>query len=344
VDNEIQAIECCIEALNGSARDGDDRFVLKTLREMYEAPYKGRGLGIGSHRTGRVLWEDSNNWPFFKEGLTCSLSWLHALLLLFDGANLSEKAMFDHAQQITQDDIIFNHILEHILENLAVQGAVDAIKEYIPYFKTGNVYADNGNDVIGHKSMEYYGWRILLRYYARNADADNFFKTLKLCEPSKDKYDMECIKGDLVQTVALTHGIEAALKIIGHKNIGERYAYNALSAFAEAGEYEKLKEIFSLYQELRQPEKETEMNILAVACEAAAKQGFVLDDTEFDALFARAVNINPKLKWGDSRLRDWVVFNLGLASKHNKERYTRCRKAIKNNWIKKELSDLHLLT
>jgi hypothetical protein len=42
------------------------------------------------------------------------------------------------------------------------------------------VYDDNGNDVIGQKSMEYFGWRILLRYYAKIADTDNFFKIFKV--------------------------------------------------------------------------------------------------------------------------------------------------------------------
>jgi hypothetical protein len=332
-----EAIKTCIAAIGGDVPDDGGRSVLETVRKMYDAPYKGRNLGIGSHRTGRSLWEDWRGWAFFKEGLDGHLSWLNVLLILFDGANVSEKEMLDYAEQVS-DHILYNHILEHILENLAEQDAIEEIKGYISYFKPSNVYARN--DVVGQKSEEHLGWRIIARYYAKKADTDNFFKVFKLCEPSQEKSDMELIKIDLVQSVMRTHGIETTIKLLSHKNIGERYTERALSVLADEGEYAKLKELFADYPQLRQPEKETDLNILSAAYERAAKQGLVLNDAEFDTLFERALTVNPKLKWGDCRLRDWILFSLGLASKNNKERYTRCRKAIKNNWIKKELGDL----
>ncbi|GHS88417.1 hypothetical protein FACS189487_06620 [Campylobacterota bacterium] len=335
-----QSIKSCIAALNGNAPNDSGKFVCETLRKMYETPYNGRGLGIGSHRTGRIMWGDRREWIFFKEELGSSLDFLHVLLCLFDGANLSEKEMLDYAEQIQHDNIIYNHILEHILENLAEQNAIEEIKRYIPYFRSGNVYADNGNDIIDQESQEYFGWRIIARYYAKKADTDNFFKIFKLCEPSKDKYDMELIKIALARSVMLIYGIDAAIKLLSHKNIGDRYAINILSVLADKGEYEKLKAIFAKYPQLKQLEKETELNILSAAYESAAKQGFILDDAEFNALFDRALAVNTKLKCGDSKLRDTILFNLGLASKNNNERCTRCRKAIKNNWIKKELSNL----
>ncbi|GHU08767.1 hypothetical protein FACS1894158_18190 [Betaproteobacteria bacterium] len=252
--NEIKSIECCIAALNGKVPEDGGQWVLETLRAMYEVPYKGRGLGIGSHRTGRISWGGRREWAFFVEDLKSPLSWLHVLLVLFDGANLNEKEMFNYAQQITKDNIIYNHVLEHILENLAAQDAVEEVKKHIPFFATSNVYADNGNDVIGQKSEEALGWRILLRYYAQKADTDNFFKIFKLCEPGKDRPDLERIKRVLVQSMMRAHGIEAVIKLLGHRNIGERYTQDALEVLADDGEYVKLKELFARYPQLTQSE------------------------------------------------------------------------------------------
>lgn len=45
----------------------------------------------------------------------------------------------------------------------------------------------------------------------------------------------------------------------------------------------------------------------------------------------------PKLKHGDARLRDWLLLELGLASPNDPAYVARCRKAIKNASIKREL-------
>jgi hypothetical protein len=222
-------------------------------------------------------------------------------------------------------------VLEHILENLVELGEIEKAKKYIPHFKTTHIFKEENNFD--------FGYRIILRHYAKQADRDNFFKIFKFCEPRKDRYDMEVIKMLLVKACAEKHGIEPAMQLCNHKNIGERYVYHALSVFAEKGEYEKLQSLFIQYPQLKQPELETELKILAQAYIEAAKNGFELDDREFDELFNRALHVNPKLKWGDFRLRDSILFDLALASKNNKDRAVRCRKAIKNNLLKKELDN-----
>jgi hypothetical protein len=148
---------------------------------------------------------------------------------------------------------------------------------------------------------------------------------------------MNLLKIELVRGVCQKSGIEAAIQLCQHKNIGEKYYYYALCVYANNGEYEKLKAIFARYPQLRQPETETELNILAMACMEAHEKGINIAD-DFEELFLRAVAVDPKLKWGDVRLRDSILFNLGWAYKGDRERMLRCRKAIKNNSIKKELA------
>jgi hypothetical protein len=106
--------------------------------------------------------------------------------------------------------------------------------------------------------------------------------------------------------------------------------------YAENGEYARLKEIFAEYPQLKQPESETELNILALACMEARSRDMTVDD-DFEELFRRAIEVDPKLKWGDFRLRDSVLLDLGMAYRDDREHRMRCRKAIGNNLLKKEL-------
>jgi len=118
--------------------------------------------------------------------------------------------------------------------------------------------------------------------------------------------------------------------------LGAKLYFSALTAFAEQGNYQELKQIFEKHPELKQPEAETELKILATAYLEAKKINLLIDD-DFEELFERAVKMDRKLKWGDVKLQDSILLDLGLANQNNKERFLKCRKAIKNNWLKKEL-------
>ena len=89
------------------------------------------------------------------------------------------------------------------------------------------------------------GYRIIAGYYARRGDADEFFKLFKLCAPGTEKYEMDLLKTELVKGICRRDGIDAAIRMCRHKNIGDKYIFHALSVYAENGEYAKLKEIFS---------------------------------------------------------------------------------------------------
>jgi len=107
-------------------------------------------------------------------------------------------------------------------------------------------------------------------------------------------------------------------------------------SFAEQGKYQELKQIFEKYPELKQPESETELKVLTAACLEAKKLNLTIDD-DFEELFDRAKKVDRKLTWGDFKLQDSIFLDLGLANDGNTERVKRCRKAIKNNGLKKEL-------
>jgi len=324
-----KGIQICIDAINDKNIKGGDVFVLDILNQLAKEPYSGCGLGIGSSECGlRSAWEDKMK-SFFS-GIRSILDWENALLMLFDWEKLNEVQMLEYAQNIA-DTFIFNHVLEHIIENLTAEDEISKAQEYTLLFRP--------YEIDKYTDAQETGYRVILRYYARKGDADNFFKTLKLCKPSQKIYIIDEAKIKLLQTVCENKGIETAIKLCSHKNMGERFYFDALSVVAENGEYSALKKLFEKYPELKQPEKETELHILSLAYSEAAKRNIETED-DFEILFDRALNIDAKMKWGDAKTRDVILFVLGLASRENKERFLRCRKAIKNNSIKRELSDI----
>lgn len=324
-----QAINYCIAALNnhiaGSQEvEGNSEYVLATLNKIKPLLYQGRNLGIGDYRTP---FEDMLQ-RFEKKSITYSLGWKDALLVLFDFANYDEHTMLAFAQKIVNNDIMFNHVLKHIISNFVVLGDIKMAEAFIPNFKPTVIFKEEDN-------LDK-GYLIILKHYAMQGDDKNFFKYFKQSKPAINKSEVNNAKDFLVKNYCLKNGIEQSIALCTHKNLGVKFHFSVLMAFAEQGKYQELKQIFEKYPYLKQSDIETELTILAAAYLKAKKLDITIDD-DFEDLFERALKVERKLKWGDAKLQDSILFDLGLASEGDNERITRCRKAIKNNWLKKEL-------
>jgi hypothetical protein len=326
--NIREAIHLSINALN-SGNYEDDVIVLNELKRMYEQPYEGRDLGIGTlrYRGFRNSWHSIKLQTENLKTIDHKLTWESVLLVLFDFGNYNEPEMLELAFKVN-DAIIFNHLLKHIIANLIKQEKISEAEEYIPHFRTTHIFKEEDN--------QDEGYLLILNFYAGKGDADNFFKYFKKCDPRKNKHHVTENKGWLVETYAALHPIESAIELCKHKNLGEKYTYYALYAYARQGLYQELKAIFNQYPTLKQSELETELSILIIAYSKAKRESLINID-DFEELFIRATMVDRKLKWGDCKLQDSLFLDLGLASEGNKERITRCKKAIKNNSLKKEL-------
>lgn len=322
-----KSISLCIEALNGII--GNDAAVLDTMHKVIKQPYAGRGLGLGDfgHRGYRASTESIFLHFDGNKVIDGPLSWESAILFLYDSINLTEEEILTSAQNI-QDKIIFNHIIDHIICNLLKQNSITAAVTYIPHYrKTFFSREENNFDR---------GYLLIVDHFATVGDAENFFKYFKLSEPKKNQYTLSYKKECLVEVFASKNGIKASIDLCNHKNIGKKYYFNALYAFATQGKYDEVKDFFVSYPELKQPEKETELKILAAAYQHAKENGETIDD-DFEELFQRALQVDRKLRWGDVKLQDSVFLDLGLSQSDNPERVIRCRKAIKDNRLKQEL-------
>ncbi|RZL44539.1 MAG: hypothetical protein EOP00_19680 [Pedobacter sp.] len=329
-----QAINFCIEALNNKIEgsqeaNGNSEYVLAVLNDIKKLPYQGRNLGIGDfgYDDYRSRFEDTSK-QFGERPITYSLSWKNALLTLFDFANYNEPKMLEFAQKIVNDDIIFNHVLKHIITNCIVEGDIPKAEMFIPKFKTTHIFREQDNLDMGYL--------IILKHYAIKGDDKNFFKYFKQSKPAINKTEVTDAKDLLVKNYAKNNGIEQTISLCQHKNLGSKFYLDALLAFVEQGKYQELKIMFEKYPELKQPELETELIVLSGAYLKAKKFNFQIDD-DFEYLFERALKVDRKIRWGDAKLQDSILMDLGRASEENKERVSRCRKAIKANWLKKGL-------
>lgn len=328
-----EAIGLCIDALNnhipgGQKVEGNDQRVLEIIHKSAELPYAGRGLGVGDRGYRGFRNTSQDYYKRMDSELSCSLYWLDAILYLYDFANYDEDEILKSAGKIVNDDIIFNHILKHIITNLVIEDDIQKAEEFIKHFRKTTIFKESDNFD--------QGYLIILHHFALKGDKDNFFKYFRQSKPAQNRSEVNEAKETLVSCFAYLNGIEDTIRLCEHKNLGKKYFFSALSTFAEQGKYQELKKIFKNYPELKQPEAEVELKVLASAYLEAKNSNQTVDD-DFEMLFDRAVKVDRKLRWGDFKLQDAILFDLGLASSDNVERVKRCRKAIKNNLLKKEL-------
>ncbi len=321
--------------------------IIPEIERLAATPDNGYGWGSGGgspigYREARKvtlgLWRGSHSNVHDADG---ALDYTRCLHLLFQAARLSPAGMAQ-AVAAVQDNIVFNHLVLHIIEDALALAAQDgagqaaraaAAEPYIPLLRPTHIFRQEDN--------RYQGYRILLRDAADHGDADAAIKLLPHCNTRSDRDEIDIIKSRLVAAVSARDGLQAALDLCAHKRIGAAYREHALQPAVDAGQYAVVQAALAEHPGLVTADSGDGLRFLVPAfCQhekkAAATPGAGQDSAQFDALFERVDAMDPKLKHGDARLRDWLLLELGLASR-DKAYVARCRKAIKHNSIKREL-------
>lgn len=312
------------------------------IERLAAAPDNGYGWGSGGgsplgYREARKvtlgLWRGSHSNVHDADG---ALNYTRCLYLLFQAARLSPAGMA-LAVAAVQDPIVFNHLTLHIIEDaLALAGQAGAghaarataAEPYIQSLRATHIFREEDN--------RYQGYRILLRDAADHGDADAAIKLLPQCNTRTDRHEIDTLKSRLVAAVSARDGLQAALDLCAHKRIGAAYREQALQPVVQAGHYPAVQAALAQHPDLASPDHGDGLTFLVPAFCQHEKSAAGQDPAQFDALFQRVDAMDPKLKHGDARLRDWLLLELGLASR-DKAYVARCRKAIKNNSIKREL-------
>ncbi|CAB3697408.1 MAG: hypothetical protein J0I68_20230 [Achromobacter sp.] len=318
--------------------------IAPVIERLAAEPDNGHGWGAGGgsplgYREARPvtlgLWRGSHGRPGDADG---TLDYTRCLYLLFQAARLPPAAM---AQAIAplRDDIVFNHVALHIIEDALAQALRDgasqaaraaAAEPYIQLLRVTHIFREEDN--------RYQGYRILLRDAADQGDAAAALKLLPQCNTRSERHEIDTIKSRLVAAVSARDGLQAALDLCDNKRIGAACREYALQPVIDAGAYDALRAALAQHPDLATADSGDGLGLLVPAfCVREKTAGATRDVQEFDALFARVDAMDPKLKHGDARLRDWLLLELGLASRGDPAYLGRCRKAIKNASIKREL-------
>jgi len=355
----------CVEAINIGRRHFESRYdttladplksdpdalrrlsdaIAPVIEALAAAPDNGYGWGCGggsalAYREARKvtlgLWRGSHHSS--RPDADGALDYSRCLYLLFQAARLSPAGM---AQAVAglQDDIVFNHLTLHIIEDALALAAQDgagqaaraaAVEPYVQQLRATHIFREEDN--------RYQGYRILLRDAADHGDAAAALKLLPQCNTRSERDEIAIIKSRLVTSVSARDGLQAALDLCDHKRIGPACREYALRPVVDAGQYQAVQAALTAHPDLASADSGDGLAFLVPAfCQQQKKAADPPDTAQFDALFERVNAMNPKLKHGDARLRDWLLLELGLASR-DKAYVARCRKAIKHNSIKREL-------
>lgn len=98
--------------------------------------------------------------------------------------------------------------------------------------------------------------------------------------------------------------------------------------------YQEKKETIEKNEILSSLEHPTKVRLLAETFSQSSKNNYTTSD--FQDIYQMVFDLDPKIKAGDVKLRDWLFVQIG-ANLKDIDLVTRCRKAIKNNHLKKEL-------
>jgi len=319
----------CVEAINlccmPDAAGNEEHLallcstVLEAIHALLAQPYKGKGRGLGTSTPSgyRSPWEDVARWAGRRDGGV--LGWKDRLLVLLDGAQIEADEMLGYAEHI-RDPILHNHVVLHVIEELVADGAFDhgrmvAAKHLRP------VPSLDGDS-------RYQGYRVLLRHFAGQGDAEEFFAVWPQCAAGRDRHEIELCKSRLIVTISARQGWEAALALCDKdRRLGRGYYGMALRPLIEVGTYETLRQVLRETPGLELGEQ-MELSLLVHAYAAAARRG-QQDIGEFQILFERVSALDPKIKAGDVRLRDSMFCELGRIPPDIAWR-KRCNAATKN--------------
>ena len=251
-----------------------------------------------------------------------SLSWSHNLERL-----LAQEHQFSDEQWRTliaaiKDDIIRMHQILFFLSHLTKTGKIDLAKEVIEDLKgidmTGRV---NEARALGH--------RVVLNYYAEQGDIVKFEETLKRCEIVRERYAITQSRSILLRSLHKLHPIDKVYEIY-KKKFSKIGAYAPLIEFARKMPFD---DFITFLDKVKNELAPYEYELLYVN---AYKAHPIEAAAQFQKTFDMIGAIDPKHKFGDVKLRDWLLMELG-SSTSDLALVKKCKKQIKSSRIKKEL-------
>ena len=260
------------------------------------------------------------------ENCYSGLSWNSNLDRLYEETLVEPDIRFNFVLSVN-DPIMRMHQTLSFLEYLTSTDNIDFANEVVESLKD----IESGR----MKDTRSLGHRKILDYYADKADFTNFSAVIKCCEPAKERTNLDRIKWKFISNYSEANTLEDTLKVVKHKLFGKKYFFGALEPMTKKVSYKSMKETLENHELLAELESSTKIQLLAETFHYSSKVGYDLND--FNEIFEQVFNLDPKIRAGDVKLRDYLLMQIGC-NLNERELVMKCKKEIKNNRLKKELS------
>ena len=310
----MNKIEMCIQAINTIAKDPDgaDEETVRELKDNFEIIFSDDEYFQKYRPTKYYLQAHDYYQKLFR--------------LLKQEEPFDDKKIFAYGN-LLPGKWGRRKLTDFIIDCFYESGNMEKMKEYIPK--------------LAETETDYQGYRKLLKFYATKGRLEDSLSILKDCKPKESpKSQIEECKRLLIENFAANNGLEAAVELCGNKVFGAKYLFNALLPTARQIGYIGTQRLFFANKRFRQPEFRTYELVLMESYEADSS----IHEREdiYQEIYELIDSIDKIIKWGDFKLRDWLLLKLASCLQrddHQKyeKRITQCRKAIRNNSLKREL-------
>lgn len=234
------------------------------------------------------------------------------------------KIAKNYADKI-QDEIVKNHQYIFIIETAINRGDVDYAESLIDQLIDREDY-----------QTKYRGYRLILKHYANIGDIDNFRKYLKLSLPGKSpKGEIAEFKQNMISTFSTKNGIDAGLTLCNDKVFGSKFSFSVIASQPHKHNLDELDNILDRYPVIL--ECEPNAKAILYTKHFANKNEKSISDKDFERVLSEITKVDKSIKWGDGRLKDGLLCDLGTAT-NQKEQIIACKNLITAPFYKKELN------
>ncbi|QQR55192.1 hypothetical protein IPG41_01360 [Candidatus Peregrinibacteria bacterium] len=245
------------------------------------------------------------------------LTWIYQLKQAFKTSQPlpSSATMWHYVKQILSETMQLHALM--FLIQLTIEN--EGVKEAMPYVE---------------KSSSYRAYRLLLDYYAGEADLEHFLHFYKKAEPKKKQNRIGLIKCKFVSHYSDKFGVDLGLKLCQKAPFSQTQLYSALAPHFSKITYKEAKKLLkSILQKypLVQEIDHCEACFLTMAFSSDKNAAHAKD---FAELFQIVTAIPKTAKAGDFRLRDCLLLDIARKCAGNVEQSILCKKAIINPKLK----------
>lgn len=308
---QIEKLNLLIEGVNLSE---DHRYLEplneKRLLEIYEALYGKELLDI-------IIKSNDPNYPHLR-------IWNTKLKEEMDEANFSIfelKKIIDRIEPYYYKNWMLVNLIDKVLEKKNISFAETIISEL----------EDNESG-----PSQFVGQRKLLKYYAENNNIIDFKSKLKLSKPSKSPIsEIHMYKDLMIENYSKKNGVEKGITLCNEKIFGAKFCLATVKWKVHQIELIEIEEILEKYQSFFIVEEFAKIKLFVLHFHN--RKPTIISETDFKKVIDDIMLIDKNMKWGDGRMRDALLNDLG-SSTFDIKQINECKKNIISPFYKRELN------